>query len=96
MGHGVPVVATDVGDVAELLDHGRCGVLTRPDDLDGLTSAITQLLDNPADAQHLAKRARDRYLSHYTLETMRHQVRNAYQAAVDLAADRDRQRKGAQ
>ncbi|MGH3801404.1 MAG: glycosyltransferase [Pseudonocardiaceae bacterium] len=30
MAHRLPVVATDVGDVAELLDQGRCGELVAP------------------------------------------------------------------
>ena len=93
MAHGVPVVATDVGDVAELLDHGRCGVLTRPGDVEGLTAAVAELLANPDQAQQLAKHGRERYLRRYTIEAMATQVRDAYQAAITLAANRTQRTK---
>ncbi|MGH3631404.1 MAG: glycosyltransferase family 4 protein [Sciscionella sp.] len=96
MAHSVPVVATDVGDVAELLDHGRCGMLTSPGNLEGLAAAVTSLLADPAAARKLAKSSHERYLSRYTIETMSSQIRDAYQTAVDLAASRARIRTRAQ
>lgn len=38
-----PIVATDVGGVAAVLDDGRAGVLVPPDDIDALTTAIRRL-----------------------------------------------------
>ncbi|MGH3907127.1 MAG: glycosyltransferase family 4 protein [Pseudonocardiaceae bacterium] len=81
MAHQVPVVATDVGDVAELLDHGRCGALVPPDDADLLAQALHRLLADPAHARDLVRCARSRYEAQYTIEVMRCGVENAYQIA---------------
>ncbi len=82
MAHDVPVVATNVGDVADLLDHGRCGELVPPGDARSLAQAIERLLDDPTRAQNLARHARPRYQDRYTIEAMRRRVDEAYQTAV--------------
>lgn len=48
MAAGVPVVATAVGGVGELVEHGRSGLVTRPGDVAALRDAIAVLLDDPA------------------------------------------------
>ncbi|MGH3869205.1 MAG: glycosyltransferase [Pseudonocardiaceae bacterium] len=81
MAHRVPVVASDVGDVAELLDHGRCGALVPPGDADLLAQAVRCLLADPARARDLARCARSRYEAQYTIEVMRCSVDKVYQIA---------------
>lgn len=81
MAHHVPIVATDVGDVAALLDQGRCGELVPPGDSRSLAQAIERLLADPPRAQNLARRARSRYQDLYAIETMRRRVDDAYQTA---------------
>ncbi|HEV2165805.1 MAG TPA: glycosyltransferase family 4 protein [Thermoplasmata archaeon] len=44
MASGVPVVATSVGGVPEVLDGGRYGRLVRPKDIAGLAEAIREVL----------------------------------------------------
>jgi len=48
MGHSLPVVATDVGNVAEMLDGGRRGVLVPPHDAGALAAGVVRLLDDGA------------------------------------------------
>lgn len=43
---GVPVVATDVGSTAEVVDHGRTGLVVRPE-VSALTEAVRALIDDP-------------------------------------------------
>lgn len=81
MAHQLPVVATDVGDVAELLDHGHCGELVPPGDARLLAGAVSRLLADPPRAQNLIRCARSRYERHYTIEIMRSRVEQAYQTA---------------
>jgi glycosyltransferase involved in cell wall biosynthesis len=85
MAHRVPVIATAVGDVPVLLDHGRAGVLVVPDDADALGVAAIELLACPARARSLADRAFARYLDRHTIEIMRRQVEEAYQLALRIA-----------
>ena len=60
MALGVPVVATDVTGIPELVEHGRTGLLTRQGDPGALADSIQQLLDDPPRAAALAAAARDR------------------------------------
>ena len=54
MALGTPVIASEVGGIPELLDHGRCGVLVPPEDVTALARAITQVLRSPATLEHLS------------------------------------------
>ncbi len=51
---GLPVVAVAAGGPAELIEHGRSGVLCRPQ-IDDLASAVTALAGSPAARQRLAR-----------------------------------------
>jgi colanic acid/amylovoran biosynthesis glycosyltransferase len=44
MALGLPVIASDVVGIPELLDHGRCGRLVPPRDVQALSTAIEELL----------------------------------------------------
>lgn len=55
---GVPVVATDVGGVRDLVDDGRTGLLVPPADPDAIASAVERLLADPAFAQRLSEQGR--------------------------------------
>ena len=58
MATGCPVVATSVGGVGELVQDGVTGRLVAPGDPEALADAIEWVLDNPAEAQVMAQRAR--------------------------------------
>lgn len=60
MAAGVPVVATDVSGLADLVDHRRTGLLVAPEDPQALSLAIIELLeDDPlADALRAAAHTR--------------------------------------
>jgi glycosyltransferase involved in cell wall biosynthesis len=47
MAIALPVVATRVGGVAELVQDGVTGLLVEPDDVDGLVNALAALVDDP-------------------------------------------------
>ena len=59
MSCGTPVVATDVGGVSEVVEHGECGLLSPVDDLDAFASNLQSLLFNPARAERFGQRARE-------------------------------------
>ncbi|HST97760.1 MAG TPA: glycosyltransferase [Geodermatophilus sp.] len=52
---GVPVVASAVGGVPELVDDGTTGLLVPPGDADALSGALTRLLSDPAGAGRLGR-----------------------------------------
>ena len=59
MAAGVPVVATAVGGIPEIVHDGESALLVRPSDLEGMGAAIARLLiDEPSFALQLAERSR--------------------------------------
>lgn len=56
MASALPVVATDVGGVAEVVMHGRAGVLVAPRDEAALCRALRELMADPAGARALGGR----------------------------------------
>lgn len=65
---GVPVIASRVGGLPEVLDDGATGWLVAPDDPAGLAEAIGRLLDDPAGAQAMGRRGRQLVEQRYSWE----------------------------
>lgn len=63
---GVPVVASDVGSVADAVVDGLTGILVPPGDAAALERGLVTVLSDPELAIRLADRARDRARSLYT------------------------------
>ena len=66
----LPVVATRVGSVAELVADGCTGLLVERDDVDGLVAALARLRDDPALRERLGDAGRRRALTSYTVGHM--------------------------
>jgi glycosyltransferase involved in cell wall biosynthesis len=58
MAMGLPVVATSVGGLAEIIEHGVTGLLVPPGDPPALADAILSVLDSPELAARLGAGAR--------------------------------------
>ncbi|MGY1691474.1 glycosyltransferase family 4 protein [Geodermatophilus sp. SYSU D01105] len=63
--HGVPVVASAIGGIPELVDDGRTGLLVPPGDAGALAGALTRLVTHPAEAAAMGRagwsRVRERH-----------------------------------
>ena len=66
--NGLPVIASRLGSLPELVDDYRTGRLVPPGDPAALTGAIVDLLERPERLQEMSLAARDRYEAHYTPE----------------------------
>lgn len=62
----LPVVATAVGGVPEVVEDGVTARLVKPDSPDELVHAIRQVLDDSASAQAMGERLRTRVLGHFS------------------------------
>ncbi len=77
MAAGLPVAATDVGGNAEIVQHGKTGLLSARRDSDALAGNIIALLDDPALRRRMGLAGRQR------AET-RFDQRHMHQAFLDL------------
>jgi glycosyltransferase involved in cell wall biosynthesis len=55
---GLPVVTTTVGGIPETIDSGKNGYLVEPFNPRQFSEKILRLLENPAEAQEMGKKAR--------------------------------------
>jgi glycosyltransferase involved in cell wall biosynthesis len=67
---GVPVVASRVGGIPEVIEQDRTGILFESGDETGLAAALTRLLSEPAQGRELAEAARARVESTYHIGRM--------------------------
>src|SRR5207248_9711210 len=70
MAGGLPVVASAVDGLVEVLDGGRAGVLVPPDDPQALADAVVTLLNDPARAARLASTAWERAAAYFLVDRM--------------------------
>jgi glycosyltransferase involved in cell wall biosynthesis len=66
---GVPVIASELGAMQEVIDHDRTGLHFRPGDARELANRIAWAEAHPARMEIMGKRARKRFESHYGPET---------------------------
>jgi colanic acid/amylovoran biosynthesis glycosyltransferase len=64
----VPVVATAVGGVPELVVDGTTGLLVAPEDADAFAASLARLLQNVEEARRLGAAARRRVEDHFRVE----------------------------
>jgi glycosyltransferase involved in cell wall biosynthesis len=65
LGAGLPVVASRVGGLADVLDHGRIGVLVEPGDATALAAAVAELRADPVRRDALGRAARLRAVARH-------------------------------
>lgn len=55
MNYGVPVVASNIGGITDIVQHERTGLLVPPGDESALANALTSLLENPELSRSLGQ-----------------------------------------
>ncbi|MEW8308755.1 MAG: glycosyltransferase family 4 protein [Candidatus Thiodiazotropha endolucinida] len=65
-GSGAPVIASDIGALAELIEHRRTGLLFKPGSSYELTRVISWALNNSKEMEEMGINAKDVYEVNYT------------------------------
>ena len=66
MGSGVPLIACAVGGLKEIVDSGTDGLLVEEQNVEQLSDAMIQLLEDPAYGEQLAKAGRAKIIDEYS------------------------------
>ena len=74
MGAALPVVASRVGDLEEMLEGGRLGLLCEPDDPGALADILERLAVDAHLRDRLGQAARAHVLAHHTWERVAQKV----------------------
>jgi glycosyltransferase involved in cell wall biosynthesis len=82
MALGRPVVASAVGGIPEMIEHGRTGLLVPPKNPEFLAHAIVRLLNDHPYADTLGKAGRDLVEERFCAELMVRAIETIYDEAV--------------
>jgi len=90
MSLGLPIIASRVGGLAEVLRHERTGLLVPVGDPDAIAEALAQLVQRPELAADLARRAGEEQRAHYSLRAMAERygqlLRGEFDGAVGVSS----------
>ena len=84
---GLPVVATDVGGIAESVRHEETGLLARRGDVAGLRDALARLIGDPALRVALGSAGRRLWSTQFTASTMAARTVEVYKRALATVAN---------
>lgn len=82
MSRGMPIVASDVGEVSEMLADRRYGRIVPVDSIVALADAVESLLSDIADGQFNPDLLIERHRANYTVEKMAESIEAVYKQAL--------------
>lgn len=80
---GTPVIAADIGAVAELVEHGRTGLHFRPGDPKDLATQVGWALSHPGELERMRGEARAEFEAKYTPERNYRALMEIYETALE-------------
>jgi len=82
MAAGVPVVATDVGGIRELIDDGDSGFIVPSEDVDAMVKKVSLLLDSPELRRKIGQTGREKMMREFTIERMVNALQDVYETCL--------------
>ena len=82
MAHGLPVVATRVGDNEYMIDDGKNGYLCEPGDVEGLVEVLVKLVDSSVNRERMGQQSRDKVKVSYSLDVIVDKYRDIINAVL--------------
>ena len=78
MAAGRAILATDVGEIGSVLDHGRAGMIVEPNRSDKLAAGMLHLIEQPELCATMARQAQTLAKNNYSRAHMATQYQQAY------------------
>jgi glycosyltransferase involved in cell wall biosynthesis len=88
MAMAVPIVASELPTIREILEHERSALLVPPRDPAAITAAIDRLLDDPDLRTRLATEARNLYQDRFTIEVIADRMVDLYRETLEESQPR--------
>jgi glycosyltransferase involved in cell wall biosynthesis len=85
---GIPIVATAVNSVPEVVVSGRTGIVARPGRPESLSRALAYMLDHPEHAARMADAAREQIRHQFRPELLGADLMEVYELARAFASER--------
>lgn len=82
MAVGLPVVATRVGGVPEIVHDGTTGLLVPPGDEDALTATLNRLAEDPPLRDKIAEAGREQVRNEFTIKQMVRNIEALYEGLL--------------
>ena len=82
MAFGIPVVATNVGGLPEVVENGVTGILVPPGDIQALADAIVYLLSNSQLRLQMGEAGKSRVLSEFTVDLVSEMTMDKYKSLL--------------
>lgn len=82
---GLPVVATDVGGISEIVRHEQTGLLVRPKHVEDLRRALERVIANPSLRVSLGDQGRQLWAAQFTARAMAARTVQVYEKALACA-----------
>ena len=87
---GLPVIGSNLGSMAELVDHRRTGLLFRPGDAEDLAREVQWAFTHPEQMTGMRAAARQEYLRKYTADLNHKALLGIYETAIENSQRRAR------
>lgn len=78
MSYGLPIVATNVGGISEIVENGKDGLLCDPRNHKSLAENITKIIENKELRNNLSKNARQKINNKYNIKIIAQQFDKCY------------------
>lgn len=79
---GLPVIASNLGGMSSLIDHGRTGLHFRPGDPEDLAATVKWVLAHPVELADMRRGARGEFEAKYTAERNYEALKEIYETAA--------------
>jgi glycosyltransferase involved in cell wall biosynthesis len=80
---GTPVIASNLGAMAAIVDHGRTGLLFEPGDPDDLVAKLHRVLGDPLKLAQMRQEARQEFEMNFSVESNYKALMGIYQKSLD-------------
>lgn len=88
MAVGLPIIASNIGNLAAILRHGVTGLLFEPGNAQDLSETVLRILGEPGLLRALSEQARADYQAKYTPQANYDTLIRVYERAIAIAGER--------